>query len=182
MNPATHLFISWSVANTDSLERRDRLMVTIGGLLPDIDAIGLIPELISGGKIDWYSRYHHIIAHNFMPCVLGIIPIILLTRKKFLTALLFIFAFHIHLFCDVIGARGPEGYQWPIPYLWPFNPDFQITWSHQWLVNAWPNMVITVFFIIITIWLARIKGYSIFSLISDKIDKAFVETIKNRFK
>jgi hypothetical protein len=226
MNPLTHLFISWSVANVDSLERRDRLMVTVGGLLPDVDAVGIIPELISGGKIDWYSRYHHILAHNFMPCVLGLIAVILIARKKiptkvgithpvpsghpsqegilpkvpskkrgfrgvfytflyrkkFLTTLLFIFAFHIHLFCDIIGARGPEGYQWPIPYLWPFNPDFQITCFHQWLLNAWLNMVITVFFIIITIWLARVKGYSIFSLVSDKIDKAFVETIQKRLK
>jgi hypothetical protein len=115
MNPITHLFISWSTANIDSpctrtvqgsLERRDRALITIGGILPDIDAFGFIPEWLSGGKIDWYSKYHHMLGHNISLGVLGLVAAILLAKKKAATAMLFIFTFHLHLFCDIIGARA----------------------------------------------------------------------------
>jgi hypothetical protein len=38
-------------------------------------------------------------------------------------------------------------------------------------------MAITIVFVVIAIWLAKIKGYSIISLVSEKADKAFVNEI-----
>lgn len=178
MNTLTHLLIGWSTANIDTLERRDRMLVTIGGILPDIDSLGIIPEILTDKKLDWFSRYHHIIAHNLMTAIIGLVIVILLARKRFMTALLFLTAFHLHLLCDVLGGRGPDGYQWPVPYLWPFSSEPQITWQYQWALNAWPNFAITIFFIIITIWLARNKDYSIVSLFSNKVDNLVIQTIR----
>lgn len=53
-------------------------------------------------------------------------------NRTWLTGMMAFGNFHVHLFEDVIGARGPEGYQWPIPYLSPFPHAADITWSHQW--------------------------------------------------
>jgi inner membrane protein len=181
MNPFTHLLFGWSVANVDGLERRDRLLVTIGGILPDIDSFGIIPEIITHKKLDWFSRYHHLLAHNLLAAIVGLVVVILIARKRVTVGILFFLAFHIHLLCDILGGRGPDGYQWPIPYLWPFSSELQITWLHQWALNAWPNMAITVSFIIITIWLARLKGYSIMGLVSPKLDNLVVKSIRQRF-
>ena len=51
--------------------------------------------------------------------------------------------FHLHLLCDVAGSKGPDGSQWPIPYLEPFSDAIQWAWSGQWELNAWPNVTLT---------------------------------------
>lgn len=173
--------MGWSVANVDTLEHRDRLLVTIGGVLPDIDSFGILPEIITSKRLDWFSQYHHILAHNLTVVILGLIVVIWLARQRLKAGILFLLAFHLHLLCDIIGGRGPDGYQWPIPYLWPLWPELQITWPYQWSLNAWPNFVITILFIIITLCLARTKGYSIVGLFSKKADQSLVKIIRERF-
>ena len=42
-------------------------------------------------------------------------------NRKLTTALLVFISFHLHLLADLVGARGPDGDQWPIPYLLPFS-------------------------------------------------------------
>jgi hypothetical protein len=89
--------------------------------------------------------------------------------------------FHLHLLCDVVGARGPDGYQWPIPYLLPFSSSVQWTWHGQWALNAWQNMLITVAALIATFILAHRRGYSPLEMISAKVDRIVVQAIRNRF-
>ena len=45
MSPATHLLISWVVADAAQLEPRDRKLVTWCGVLPDLDGLGLLADL-----------------------------------------------------------------------------------------------------------------------------------------
>ncbi len=181
MHTITHLLAGWSLANIDTLEHRDRFLVTIGGVLPDIDSFGIIPEILTDKRLDWFSQYHHLLAHNLVMAIIGLIVVILIARKRVLTGGLYLLAFHIHLLFDIMGGRGPEGYPWPIPYLWPFSSELQITWQYQWGLNAWPNFAITIGLIVIIFWLARTKGYSIVGLFSRKADRRLVKTIRERF-
>jgi hypothetical protein len=103
------------------------------------------------------------------------------TKKKWKTMGLSLFCFHIHLLCDIIGAKGPDGYQWPIPYLLPFSNAIQIVWKYQWEINAWPNFVFTIAALGITFYYAWKRGYSVLEIISKKIDRVFVRTLQNRF-
>ena len=41
MNPVSHLLTGWIVANTADLTTRDRVVVTLAGLAPDIDGLGI---------------------------------------------------------------------------------------------------------------------------------------------
>ncbi|HIL72318.1 MAG TPA: hypothetical protein EYG38_20980 [Verrucomicrobia bacterium] len=91
-------------------------------------------------------------------------------------------SFHLHLLGDLFGARGPDGDQWPIPYLLPFSDSWQWVWQGQWALNAWPNMLITAGLILSTLILARRKGFSPLEIISLKADKIFVDTIQARFR
>ena len=79
------------------------------------------------------------------------------------------------------GARGPDGYQWPIPYLLPWSRAWEWTWSGQWALNAWPNFAITGALLVATFYLAWRRGFSPLELLSLKLDQAFVAALHARF-
>jgi inner membrane protein len=184
MNPVTHALISWGLANTCKLEKKDRILVTAAGIIPDIDGLGIIGDFFSrhpDQTFDLWSRYHHTLGHNLLFSLIVTFAAFGLSARKKASALLVFLAFQLHLFCDVVGARGPDGYQWPIPYLWPFSDRLQLTWSGQWALNAWPNIAITLVMIGFTLYLAWKKGFSIIGIFSEKADQALVFSLRNRF-
>jgi inner membrane protein len=184
MNPLTHLFIGWLVAETrPELSSKDRFIVTMAGVVPDIDGTGALAEIVTrntGHSLLWYSQYHHIL-HNALFSFSVAAIALFLSDKRLLAGLMSLLTIHIHLLCDILGAKGPDGDQWPIPYLLPFNKDIQLAWRYQWELNAWPNFLITGIAIIMIIFLARRRGYSIVSLFSRSADRVFVNTIRARF-
>jgi inner membrane protein len=184
MNPITHTLASWTVANVSkNLEKRDMLLITAAGISPDIDGFGVAVEYLTRDTsypLLWWTDYHHSL-HTIFFCIIVCVATALFARKKLLTTALAAFAFHVHIFCDLIGARGSDGYQWPIPYLRPFSEAWQLAWEGQWQLNAWPNIAITIVLLLITFRLAWLRGYSPIGLVSGKADIAFVETIRKRF-
>jgi inner membrane protein len=181
MNPLTHAFISWSLSTALVEGRKERAALTLAGILPDLDAFGYLPEVITRGAIPWFSLYHHVLAHNLLAAVFFSCAAVLVFRRNWrVPALVFCF-FHLHLFCDIVGGKGPGGYEWPIPYLWPFLPSLEITWSGQWALNAWPNFLISGLCLLYIFVFAWRKGFSILELISLKADAVFVEAMRRRF-
>jgi hypothetical protein len=90
-------------------------------------------------------------------------------------------SFHLHLLCDLVGARGPDGYQWPIPYLKPFSNSVQLTWSHQWILNGWQNFVITSILLFVALWIAWRRGESPLQFASERADRALTQALRTRF-
>lgn len=177
--------MSWVIADSAGLNKRERAAVTVSGIIPDIDSFGIVAEQLtknSDNPLLWWSDFHHIIGHNIGFGVLIAIGVFLLAQQKWKTTGLTLLCFHIHLLCDILGARGPDGYQWPIPYLLPFSNAWQIVWQYQWAINAWPNFVITLLALGITCYYAVNKGYSILDMVSTKMDQIFVQTLQNRFQ
>jgi len=80
-----------------------------------------------------------------------------------------------------VGGRGPEGYTWPIAYLWPWSDTPRLSWSGQWALNAWPNFVITGVLVALMFYLAWKRGYSPLEMISPHADAAFIRTLHARF-
>ena len=97
-----------------------------------------------------------------------------------MTALLALTAFHLHLLGDLVGSRGPDGYQWPISYLFPFSTAWRLTWSGQWTLNAWPNMLLTLLVLAFTLYLALRYGRSPLEIVSPEADRAFVAKLRRR--
>lgn len=183
MSPITHFFSGWVFANCFDLNRRDRAIVTLACVVPDIDGLGIIPELLtrnSAHPLLWFSEYHHSLHNLTFALLVGAIAFALATQKWKASLLAFL-SFHLHLFEDVIGSRGPDGYQWPISYFAPFLPSAQILWPGQWALNAWPNIVLTILLLLITLWLARQRGFSPLEMISTKADATLVATLRRRF-
>ncbi len=185
MSPVTHFLFGWAVANTDSLDRRSRALVTIAGIIPDADGLGVIPEVLTRNTshpLPWFSEYHHILGHNlgFAVMVTAVSALIAKTGR-WKTALLVAISFHLHLLCDVIGARGPDGYQWPVPYWLPFSERGQWVWTGEWALNAWPNFAITFALLLWTLWYTWHAGRSPLELVSPRADAEFVATLRRRF-
>lgn len=183
MSPITHFLTGWVAANCAKLDRKERAIVALACVAPDIDGLGIIPELLtrnSAHPLLWFTLYHHRL-HTLAFAVVVAAIACALAKQRWKTALLAFLTFHIHLFEDVLGSRGPDGYQWPIPYLSPFSSKLQLMWSGQWGLNAWPNVAITAVLLAITLWLAWRRGFSPIEMVSRKADAAFIGVLRNRF-
>ena len=173
MSPVTHFFASWVLASFPRLERRDVALVTLAGVAPDIDGIGIVPELLTRNSthpLDWFSRYHHVLAHN-----------LLFARRRWTTAPLALIAVHLHFFMDVLGSRGPDGYNWPIPYFELFSSRVQMAWSGQWALRAWQNIVVTLALLVWTMVRAVQIGRSPVEIFSPSADKKVVAALRHRW-
>jgi hypothetical protein len=183
MSPITHFLTGWVFANCAKLGQRERTLVTLSCVAPDMDGLGIIPELLtrnSAHPLLWFTLYHHK-SHTLAFALVVGAAAFALARQKWKTALLALLSFHIHLFEDVIGSRGPDGYQWPIPYLEPFSSSVQLAWHGEWKLNAWPNVAITAALLVTTFWLAWRRGFSPLEMISAWADRAFVCALRQRF-
>ncbi len=122
--------MSWLLAQ-GLPSRRDRIIVTCSGLIPDLDGLSLLAGL------DAYGRYHHLLTHRY-PAALGTLLIATaLAHQRVSVAILSAVAFHLHLLCDLAG-NGPG---WPIQYLWPTS-NAELFWSGQWDLASWQNSLI----------------------------------------
>ncbi|WP_446007998.1 metal-dependent hydrolase [Candidatus Electrothrix sp.] len=185
MSPVTHLFIGWLTANTAQVNRRELIMITIAGIIPDADGLVIIGDFFAGKskeQLELWSTYHHVLGHNIGFAFLVIMTAYLLARtRKLITALLAGISFHLHLLGDLIGSRGPDGHQWPIPYLQPFSESWQWVWQGQWALNSWQNILITILALGIIFSLAWKRGYSPLDMISSKADRMFILALRTRF-
>ncbi len=179
MSPVTHFLTGWAIANVARLERRDRALVTLAAVIPDVDGIGFIPELLtrrSSHPMLWFSQHHHALHTLLFALVVAALSLSLARRRWVTTALVFS-AFHVHLLEDLAGSRGPDGYGWPIPYLQPFS-DWSWTWSGQWGLNAWPNATMTCVLVVVTIWVAVKKGRTPVEFVSRAADEVVVRAVR----
>ncbi len=184
MNPITHGLIGWALGATPSSTHRERVLVTAAALAPDLDGLGLVAELAtraSDNPVYWWSSYHHILCHNLAFAIVLSGAAAILARRRRRTAVLVFVAVHSHIVGDLIGARGPDDFQWPIPYLYPFSETPALVWEGQWYLNAWPNIVLSIGLLAWAFFVAWRSGYSPVGLLSKRADSAFVETLRARF-
>lgn len=211
MSPVTHFFAGWMLASAfpagrpTTLTRREKALVVAAAVAPDLDGLGIVPELLTRNTshpLLWFSQYHHslhtlafaiictlvaflvagpLVVFTFGPVIQGRRPPANPPTSRMLTAILVFVSFHLHLLCDLVGARGPDGDQWPIPYLKPFSNSIQLTWHGQWALNAWQNFVVTGFLLLATFWVAWKYGSSPVELVSEKGNRRFLVALENRF-
>jgi hypothetical protein len=200
MSPVTHFFAGWLLAsvyptgNPTPLTSREKILVVAAAVAPDIDGLGLLPELLtrnSSHPLMWFSQYHHSL-HTLAFALICTLAAFLIasnfgnssdhpaTTDPWLTAALVFISFHLHLLCDLIGARGPDGYQWPIPYLKPFSNAMQLTWHGQWALNGWQNFAFTGLLLLTTLWLAWKYNTSPLELVSQPANHAFTQVLRQR--
>jgi inner membrane protein len=184
VSPVTHFLTGWVLGSAVGSNRRERAIVTVAGLIPDVDGLGIIPEMLtrhSRHPLLWFSEYHHDLHTLVFALLISVIAFFVAGNRWIPAAFAFV-SFHLHLLEDLVGSRGPDGFGWPIPYLFPFNSRWTWTWGGQWELNAWPNIALTAALVCLTLWIAVTRGFSPVELFSPSADRAVVAALRKRFQ
>ena len=183
MAPITHLLASWIIAANTTDNPRDCRLVTLAGILPDLDGLGLLADLanqVTGHRpTQYYAQYHHYLLHGAFGGVLIAVVLACFARRRWRVALLALAVFHLHLLCDLAGSRGPSPEDlWPIFYFGPFNKEPMWIWKGQWQLYGWFNRVLTVVLFFWALWMAVPKGHSVVGVFNRRLDSVFVGVLR----
>ncbi|ESP92450.1 metal-dependent hydrolase [Pseudoalteromonas luteoviolacea] len=170
MAPGTHFLLSWTISTTLLKHRRERSLVTVSGVAADLDGLGLVIDLLIG-TTNWYGQLHHVLTHNLVTGVIfaSICAWLASAQKHVVWALSFT-CFHLHILCDVLGSKGPDGFQWPIYYLYPLSSDFTLVWAQQWLLNGWQNQLFTAILLLASLYIAAAKKITCLEVFSVRLN------------
>lgn len=189
MSPITHFLASWVVADTVLEDDRDKFLVAMAGILPDIDSFGVVCDLVSpalgGPSTNLYADLHHFLFHGLA----GITALsVVLAWKAKEKAKVFWWAFlvaHFHCLCDFVGSRGPTDTLedlWPIYYLGPFSREYgAFLWQDQWKLNGWQNVSFTLALLAWVFYAAWKFDRSPLRPLWPKAHAEFVKTLRRRF-
>lgn len=184
MSPVTHLFASWLVAagTTDNL--RDRRLVALSGLAPDLDGLGIVVDFArqaarGGQDYFYYQKFHHTLLHGILGAVMVGVLLCFFAERRWRVMVLCFVVVHLHLLCDLVGSRGPAiEDNWPIHYLMPFTREWTLSWSHQWALNAWPNRVISIVLMAVCLCVPLRCGDSVVGVFNRRADQLFVSVLR----
>ena len=169
MSPLIHAEVGWLVA-LPLPRRRDRVLVTVAAVIPDVDGLSLLAGDAS------YEQWHHRVAHGL--CAALVVAVVALTvSRKPLAAILAVAAFHTHVAMDLAGS-GPG---WPILYFWPFA-DVEWLPAWQWNLASWQNAAFGLTTTFLCLACALVVGRTPVELVSTRADARVVETIRRRFR
>lgn len=185
MSPSNHFLASWLVASVTTENPRDRKLVTLAGVLPDADGLGLLVDLVgeaSGhGGFNFYQKYHHYLLHGWPGAILVSGLLAFFGRQKFRVFLFSLLTFHLHLLCDLVGSRGPDAQDlWPIPYGEPLFRHPVWVWSGQWRLDGWQNQVCFLALFVCALWLSARKSFSFLEFFGRRVDSTFVNLLRGR--
>lgn len=169
MNPIVHAELSWLGAQK-LLDRRDRLLVTLAGVAPDLDGV----SIVFGEEA--YGKWHHVLTHGLVSAVVLSLVFAAFAKRRLAVLGLAFVMFHLHLLCDLAGS-GPG---WPIAYLQPFS-GAELSWSGQWNLASWQNSVIGLGATLAVLACAVPYSRTLVELVSLKADAEVVKAIRARF-
>ena len=191
MHGPSHLLISWFGAEAAGVaSARDRRIVALSGLAPDIDVLAYLGGIVYFGfdkelalEHVWqvvHHRYTHGLGFTLLT---GCIAFIIASRGTQMeqrayrraggVALLSMAASMVHVFCDVVGG-GPN---WPVYPVWPVSDlAWAVDWS--WTLADWPNTVILFLCLAGMMLYAKKSGHSPLESINYNLDRWFVTIIQ----
>lgn len=184
MSPVTHLLASWVVAAKTTNHPRDCRLVTLAGIAPDLDGLGLLVDMARNAftgseRFPLYQHYHHYLLHGITGGLLIAVLLAAFARRRWRVLLLALVVFHLHLLCDFVGSRGPSPDDlWPIFYLGPFDKDPMWMWKGQWRLDGWQNQVISVGLFAWAMVLAVRSGNSVVGVFNRRFDAHFVRVLR----
>ncbi len=185
MSPLTHLLASWIIAAKTTDNLRDRRLVSLAGVIPDLDGLGLFvdwyKDATTSGKYEYYyyPKYHHFVGHGLPAALLCAVIMAAIAHKRWRVFGLALVAFHLHVLCDFLGSRGPDAIDlWPIMYLGPLRQNPIWFWRHQWPLDGWQNFLITIVLFVWSLAIAIRLGDSFIGVVNHKRDRYFVSTLQ----
>lgn len=187
MNPITHLLVSWTGTEAWRLSREDARRAAWAGLLPDLDGLGLVVDvgnrLLGRPETMLYGTWHHALLHGLPGALVLAAAVAAFSTARLRTFLVSLGLVHLHLLCDLVGSRGPDRDDvWTVPYLAPLSDRLTLSVPWQWPVNGWPNVALTLLLLAAGFVSAARRGRSPVSLLGERADRVFVETVRRRWR
>ncbi len=184
MSPITHFLASWIIAAKTTDNPRDCRLVTLAGLAPDLDGLGLAVDMVNNAlnhtsSFYYYQQYHHSLLHGVAGATAISLLLAVMARQHWRVFVFAFLAFHLHLLCDLLGSRGPEaGDLWPIFYFGPFSNHPMWLWRGQWKLDGWQNQTISVALLAWSFRTAVARGESFVGVFNRRLDGVFVGTLR----
>ncbi len=185
MNPITHFLVGWTALERAQATDRDKALVVLAGLAPDLDGLGIIVDFATRtlglAETNYYQEFHRIYGHG-LPAALVISAVVAsLATSRARAAFCAFIAVHLHFLCDILGSRGKGAEDiWGIAYLSPLADKPVFEWSGQWELIGWQNTLITVVLLTWTFARGIRTGYTPLRLASRKADAQVVATLRKR--
>ena len=185
MSPGAHFIGSWLIASVATKTSRDRKLITLAGIVPDIDGLGMVADLAKGifsgepTTYHYYHKFHHILCHGW-PAALVICGLLAcFAMQQFRVFGFCLLTFHLHLLCDLLGSRGPSSADlWPICYGEPLFRHPIWFWKGQWRLDGWQNLTIFGLIFFGSLWRSIWLGNSFVEVFSRKADEVFVRVLR----
>lgn len=101
MSPVVHLMGSWLIGSVATKNPRDRQLVAMAGVIPDLDGFGMIVDVARSVVTDQpmtfqlYSRYHHILCHGWPAAIVLCGLLMYFARERWRTFALCLLTFHL---------------------------------------------------------------------------------------
>jgi len=185
MSPIAHFIGSWLVATVAVNNPRDRRLVTLAGILPDADGLGMLVDMAksitTGQEMNflYYQKFHHLWLHGWPGALLVAGTLASFANQRWRVALGCLVTFHLHLLCDLLGSRGPSPADlWPICYGEPLLRHPVWFWKAQWRLDGWQNTVIFLAIFGLSLWVTVKRGYSFAELFGRRADTTFTEVLR----
>lgn len=110
MSPGSHLLFSLISTIEILKDRRERSIVALSGVAPDLDGLGIVADKFTG-TTDFYFKYHHLLGHSILSAfVIAITAFLIAKSQKIAVFSLASVMVYIHILFDVIGSKGPDGH------------------------------------------------------------------------
>jgi hypothetical protein len=139
----THIGLSVIIASAGTVRsRKDRWLITLAGILPDLDGIGILWSPHA------YDAVHRAAGHGVLFAVAWSGLTVLRADRRWSTTLLALLSLHAHLLLDLVGTDGL-----PIRYFWPVSSR---GWSYagRWPLASWPNALVMMLTALGVAWVA----------------------------
>jgi len=185
MSPLAHFIGSWLIATVTVDNPRDRRLVTLAGVLPDADGLGMVVDAVkalsSGQEMNflYYQKFHHLWLHGWPGALVIAALLASFAHQRWRVALGCLVTFHLHLLCDLLGSRGPSSADlWPICYGEPLFRHPIWFWKGQWRLDGWQNTVIFLALFAPALGLTVKRGYSFAEIFGRSADAAFTGVLQ----
>ena len=148
MSPITHFLVSWVALEQLQASRRDKALVVLAGIAPDLDGLGIVVDFATKTlglvETDYYQSFHRMYGHG-LPAALVIAAVVsMLGIRRYWVAFWAFVSVHLHFLCDLLGSRGTTAEDiWGIYYFAPLTTKYELSWATQWPLVGWQNMVLT---------------------------------------
>lgn len=163
-----HGQVGWFLARGCGLEARDRKLVTVAAMLPDLDGLSIL------GGYDLYFRAHHVWLHSVFGALAFAAGAAVLARRKAAVAGLAFLGVALHVLSDGVGLLAVFPL-WPMSrrVFWPNGESFAIAAVGEILVPA--------ALLAAQLALARREGISILELLPPRAEGWLRRRWRDRF-